>query len=106
MRSLFLCCTLLALATVAGGAGTYQRTRDEKTLVWNDAPKAGESAAWDGDRDPDGYATGFGTLTWYNRKSEVYARYFGNMIHGKFDGAVNAHASKKRRTRCLSKVNE
>src|SRR4029077_12945913 len=32
-----------------------------------------------------------GTLTWYTSNGAVYARYFGNMVRGKFDGMVNVH---------------
>ena len=42
IRSLFVCSALLLFASVAYGAGSYQRTRDGKTLVWNDSPKRGE----------------------------------------------------------------
>jgi len=73
-------------------------------MVWNSDPKPGYVAAWSGDRDRDGYANGFGTVTWYTErqqavtgasKSTVYARYFGNMVQGKFDGEVNAHSKGK-----------
>jgi hypothetical protein len=65
MRSLFVCSALLLFASVAYGAGSYQRTRDGKTLVWNDSPKRGEEATWSGKRDKNGFAAGSGTLTWY-----------------------------------------
>ena len=91
---------MLTLAGVALGDGTYQRTKDGKTLVWNDDPKSGDEAGWSGDRDRNGYAHGFGTLTWYMKKTRsagtaVYARYWGNMVGGKFDGPVNAHSKGK-----------
>jgi hypothetical protein len=86
---------LLATGAFAAGTGDYQRTKDGKTLVWNSAPKPGEEATWFGDRDNEGYATGAGTLTWYTAKGHVYARYFGKMVHGKFNGPVNAHARGK-----------
>src|SRR5947207_1806619 len=103
-RFLFVCGALLGFASAALGDGIYQRTKDGKTMVWNSDPKPGDIAAWSGDRDRDGYANGFGTLTWYRErqqtvtgatKSTVYARYFGNMVHGKFDGPVNAHSKGK-----------
>ena len=78
-------------AGVAFGEGTYQRTKDGKTIVWNNDPKSGDAAAWFGDRDAEGYATKVGTLTWYTSNGAVYARYFGNMVRGKFDGMVNVH---------------
>jgi hypothetical protein len=71
-------------------------------VIWNDNPKHGESAVWSGGRDQEGYATGFGTLTWYRLqtgpetgKATVRGRYFGNMVRGKFEGAVNLHANGK-----------
>ena len=85
--------------TAASADGVYQRTKDGKTLVWNDDPKPGDAATWSGKRDRDGYAVGFGTLTWYSmRQSEpgsketVFASFFGNMIRGKLDGPVNGHS--------------
>lgn len=101
-RSL-LCCTLFLLSVVVGQAeGTYQRTKDGKTFVWNEHPKSGEIATWSGGRDSDGYASGFGTLTWYRTqetgagepKQDLYAYYFGNMARGKFNGPVNAHSKR------------
>ena len=101
-RLLFISTGLLVFATAALADGTYQRTTNGKTTVWNNAPKPGDEATWAGDRDDEGYATGFGTLTWYSTrqedgdtKSTVYARYFGRMVRGKFDGPVNAHAKGK-----------
>ncbi|MEP7014725.1 MAG: hypothetical protein ABI925_04730 [Verrucomicrobiota bacterium] len=94
-RILYFCCATMLFAVEAMAEGSYQRTRDDKTTVWNNAPKAGETSAWNGDRDNEGYATGFGTLTWYTANSDVYARYYGNMIHGKFDGPVNVHSKGK-----------
>jgi hypothetical protein len=90
-RFLFVCGVLLVFAGVAFGAGQYQRTRDDKTTVWNANPKPGDTATWAGGRDSDGYASGFGTLTWYTRAGRVYGRYFGNMVRGKLDGPVNVH---------------
>ena len=86
---------------IASGEGNYQSTRDGKTLVWNNQPKAGDVATWSGARDRDGYARGFGQLTWYTKergfsKPQFYARYWGRMVVGKLEGPVNAHA--KRRT--------
>ena len=100
-RSLFVCGALLAFANVVLSDGTYQRTKNGRTLVWNNHPTPADEAAWWGDRDHEGYARGFGTVTWYRveRKSEtssakpaLYARYWGNMVRGKFEGAVNVHA--------------
>jgi ketosteroid isomerase-like protein len=103
IRSLFVCSALLLFASVAYGAGSYQRTRDGKTLVWNDSPKRGEEATWSGKRDKNGFARGSGTLTWYKveptivtgsnipdarRYAVVINRYSGKMVRGKFKGAV------------------
>ena len=103
IRSLFVCSALLLFASVAYGAGSYQRTRDGKTLVWNNSPKRGEEATWSGKRDRKGFAVGSGTLTWYkvvptietgslipNTRGHVAVvkRYSGKMVHGKFKGAV------------------
>ena len=91
---------LVSLTIVARSEGNYQRTRNGKTLVWNDHPKAGDEATWSGARDRDGYARGFGTLIWYTSepgadKPQLYARYWGNMDRGKFNGPVNVHSKKK-----------
>ena len=103
IRSLFVCSALLLFASVAYGAGSYQRTRDGKTLVWNDSPKRGEEATWSGKRDKNGFAAGSGTLTWYKveptivtgsnipdarRYAVVISRCSGKMVEGKFEGAV------------------
>src|SRR5882724_11027727 len=102
IRSLFVCSAILLFASVAYGAGSYQRTRDGKALVWNASPKRGEEATWSGKRDKNGFAVGSGTLTWYKvvptietgslipdtRHAVVVNRYSGRMVHGKFKGAV------------------
>jgi ketosteroid isomerase-like protein len=101
IRSLFVCSALLVFASVAYGAGSYQRTRDGKTLVWNDSPKRGEEATWSGKRDKKGFAAGSGTLTWYKveptivtgsniprRYAVVINRYSGKMVRGKLKGTV------------------
>jgi hypothetical protein len=89
---------MLLLASVAfalGATGEYTQTRDGKTTVWNGNPKAGESASWAGSRDKDGYATGFGTITWYNADGTESAVYYGNMVNGKLEGPVNAHVGRR-----------
>src|SRR5437868_9688605 len=101
MRFLVVCSGLLLFATVAYGVGSYQRTRDGKTLVWNDSPRSGEELAWSGTRDKHGFATGSGTLTWYKaeptivtgshipdarRQAVVISRFSGKMVRGKFRG--------------------
>jgi len=104
-RFFFVCgALLLVVAGAAFGDGTYHRTRDGKTMIWNDRAKPGDEASWSGDRDREGYATGFGTLTWYtiehkgeggSARSVIDVRYWGNMVRGKFDGPVNAHSKGK-----------
>jgi hypothetical protein len=99
-RSFLVCGTLLlSMATVARG-GSYQPTRNGKSLVWNDHPKAGDEATWSGERDRNGYARGFGRLVWYTKepdssKPQLYARYWGRMVEGKFEGPVNVHSKRK-----------
>jgi hypothetical protein len=96
-RLLVCVCGLLALlfAETAWGEGKYQRTKDGETIVWNEIPKPGDTATWSGSRDTDGYATKVGTLTWYTAKGTVYARFVGNMVHGRFDGPVNGYSRRK-----------
>src|ERR1700687_4802401 len=110
-RWLFLSGALLLLLFADGafGGGTYQRTKDRKTRVWNNYPRPGDAATWSGERDEDGYATGYGTLTWYTAhqrivtgsnipfsKHLVVTRYSGEMIRGKLDGlVVNVDANGK-----------
>lgn len=94
-RFLLSCGALFVFASVALAEGVYQQTKDGKTTLWNNHPTPGEVAAWWGDRDHDGYASGVGTLTWYGATGTVYARYFGNMVRGKFHGPVNAHSKGK-----------
>ena len=84
---------LLVFASAALAEGEYQQTRDSKTMVWNSTPKPGETSSWAGDRDKENYGSGFGDLTWYTADGKVYVRYYGNMVHGKFEGAVNAHTN-------------
>jgi hypothetical protein len=87
-------CALLASVTLAA-AGEYQQTRDGKTAVWNGSPKPGETASWAGARDKEGYATGFGTITWYTAQGAEYATYYGNMVNGKLEGPVNVHTGRR-----------
>jgi ketosteroid isomerase-like protein len=103
IRSVFVCSALLLFASVVYGAGSYQPTKDGKTLVWNESSKRGKEATWSGRRDKNGFATGFGTLTWYQvapttvtgsnipdarRYAVVISRCSGKMVEGKFEGAV------------------
>ena len=99
-RVLWIFCTLLVLAGIARGEGSYQRTRDGRTFVWNNHPNPGDVATWSGARDRDGYARGFGHLAWFTKEREfvrpqLYARYWGRMVDGRFEGPVNAHAKRK-----------
>jgi hypothetical protein len=98
----------VALVSIQGASaapGEYQSTRDGRTKIWNNAPKPGDEGTWVGGRDRDGYASGFGTLSWYagrkqsvkilgvipDEKPPLYARYYGNMVRGKLNGWVNVH---------------
>jgi hypothetical protein len=93
---IFFVCALLAGSSVAFGAtGEYQQTRDGKTTVWNANAKPGESVAWAGSRDKEGYATGFGTITLYSATGTEYAVYYGNMVNGKLEGPVNMHMGRQ-----------
>ena len=99
-RLVFVCGTLLVLVQIARGEGNYQPTKNGRTLVWNNHPKPGDEATWSGGRDRERYARGFGTLIWYTKetgsaKPALYARYWGRMIEGKFNGPVNVHSKKK-----------
>jgi hypothetical protein len=71
-RRLLVYSGLLALLiTGTAFAGRYQRTKDGTTRVWNENPKAGDLVTWSGARDAKGYATGFGTVTWFTPQNEV-----------------------------------
>jgi ketosteroid isomerase-like protein len=120
IRSLFVCGALLLFASVAYGAGSYQRTRDGQTFVWNDSPEPGEEATWSGERDKDGFATGPGILTWYKveptivtgsnildtrRYVVVIGLYSGKMVRGKFKGAVT-YVDANGKTLQVTSVNE
>jgi hypothetical protein len=102
LRFLIFCSALLVMVRGALADGAYQRTKDGKTLIWNSNPKPGDIATWSGRRDAEGYASGFGTLSWYSaanisadNKPVLYGRYFGNMVRGKWHSQVNAHARGK-----------
>jgi hypothetical protein len=99
-RFLFVALLLFAHGAYAAG-GRYERTKDGQTRVWNISPKPGEAAAWSGDRDADGYATGYGTIIWYktDRKTQTgsflpratyipFVRYSGKMVRGKLEGQI------------------
>ena len=113
-RCLFVCTTLLLFANGAYGGGTYQRTRDRRTLIWNNSPRRDHEATWSGKRDSNGFAAGYGTLTWYKVQPAIVTgsnipsargravgavvinRFSGKMVRGKFDGpVVNVDASGK-----------
>lgn len=104
---------LLSLLLFAHSAnadgGVYQRTKDGKAMVWNNYPLPGDAATWSGDRDLDGYATGYGTLIWSRSEQKIVTgssipiskhiavtSYSGMMIQGKLDGpVVNVDANGK-----------
>ena len=102
VRIVFIFVLLLFLSDRVSAEGSYVRTKDRKTLVWTNYPRQGETVKWSGRRDKQGYAIGFGTLTWYKADSSslktgsfipfgrhvATSRFSGNMVHGKLDGAV------------------
>jgi hypothetical protein len=111
MRWIFVYGAMLLLCAhgAYAGGGKYQRTKDGKALVWNNHPLPGDAATWSGDRDPEKYATGYGTLTWSRRENKSrtgsnipipqhieLTRYSGMMIRGRLDGpVVNVDANGK-----------
>ena len=90
---MLLSAALLICASSSFAEGEFQQAKDGKTLIWNGTPKPGETVTWDGDRDKENYATGFGALTWYTANGTVYGLYYGNMVHGKLEGPVNVHTN-------------
>ncbi len=112
IRTSLVCSVLLLFASVASGAGSYQRTKDGKTLVWTDSTEPRQYATWSGKRDKKGFATGSGTLTWYKVKPTITTgslipdtrsgpvvakRYSGRMVHGKLvGGGTRADSAGKR----------
>ena len=116
-RQLFVHSGLLALLmTGTAFAGRYQRTEDGTTRVWNENPKAGDLVTWSGARDAKGYATGYGTVTWFNpqngletgshisrqRHYTVSRSESGMMVHGKFEEASATAEPKKKEPRDIS----
>jgi hypothetical protein len=109
-RILSVCAVaLIAVHAATAAPGEYQSTRDGRTKIWNNNPKPGDEGTWVGGRDGDGYASGFGTLSWYSGKKQsvkilgvipdekppLYARYYGNMVRGKLNGLVNVHTKRE-----------
>ena len=108
-RRWLLLCGFLFLLCASGaeaGRGVYQRTKDNKCIIWNPDPKHDETATWSGEREKR-YASGPGTLTWYKieRKFAIgsrhpiekfieAARWSGNMVRGKFEGPVESVDAK------------
>lgn len=107
-RQPFVYSALLALLFGSAAlAGQYQKTKDGKTIVWNEDHKPGDWVSWSGKRDADGYATGYGTLIWYTPSEDavetgsnlprkhyrVSSSVSGTMVHGKFGEASPATTS-------------
>ena len=86
-RTILLCAAAVILAANGADAARYQKTKDGKTLVWNSLRGVAQDVTWTGARDPNGYATGQGTLTWYRLGGFVNS-YTGKMVRGKFEGPV------------------
>lgn len=89
------------MASGAFAGGAYQQTKRGKILIWNEHPNSDEMAKWSGRRDKNGYATGYGTLTWYRLEAPsktgshipftrpvIISRYSGKMVKGKLEGDV------------------
>lgn len=108
---------LALLITGTAFAGRYQQTKDNKTRVWNENPRPGDLVTWSGAGDAKGYATGYGTVTWFRPQNEVEtgsgmlawlrhitrqrhyvvsSRKSGTMVHGKFDEASPVAEAKKK----------
>lgn len=101
-RLLLICTALLLFANGSrADDGRYQLAKDGKTFVWNNRPRPNDAASWSGKRDEDGYATGYGTLTWYLSEKKIVtgsnlpttkhvatSSYSGKMVDGKFEGLV------------------
>jgi ketosteroid isomerase-like protein len=100
-RLFFACLAVLLLANGTHASGRYRFAEDGETLIWSDYPKSNHEATWSGDRDANGYASGYGTVTWYRvernfiigsiipgAKRTVVARYSGKMKEGKLGGQV------------------
>jgi hypothetical protein len=95
---------LLAISSGSVLAGIYQRTRHTHILVWNDQPTSFQEVTWSGGKDAAGYASGYGTVTWFapdkppttgsslpsRRKMVVVRSVTGTMEHGKFVDSTNA----------------
>jgi hypothetical protein len=95
---------LLAAMGGTAFAGIYQRTRHTHAKVWNDQPTSFQEVTWSGGKDGAGFATGYGTLTWYapekppttgsnipnRRRMVVTASYSGTMVRGKFVGPTTS----------------
>jgi hypothetical protein len=82
--------------TQISGRGRYQKTADGQAYVWNNYPKPEDEAAWKGDTDPEGRATGRGTLAWY-KNGALVSSYLGTMLEGKWNGfVVNLDADGKK----------
>ena len=84
---ILVCASLIFLFANAASAARYQRTKDGKTLVWNNLRGVAQEVTWSGLSDLNGYATGEGTLTWYRLGGFVNS-YTGKMVRGKFEGPV------------------
>jgi hypothetical protein len=71
LKGFVLAGALLLCASGVYGDGGYQNTIGRRGLVWRDDVNAENAATWSGQRDEDGYATGYGTLTWYRLDQRI-----------------------------------
>lgn len=76
------------VASLKKGQRGYMLTHEGDALIWNNSFQPGDQALWNGDVDSEGYARGFGRLSWYKNGRFQYS-YTGNMRRGKLDGSVD-----------------
>ena len=97
-----LCLSWIALASLYAGPG-YRYASGHKVLIWNDLPAQDSIVTWSGARDDQGYATGPGTLSFFQENWAKYTtgsniphgkpvlvrKLTGTMVKGKFTGMVS-----------------
>lgn len=87
VRCLAAALVLAALPHSLHAEGRWQRSTDG-CLIWNEAPRAGETISWSGPCVAD-KAEGAGTAVWSysERGRQVQVRYQGEMRAGRLEGA-------------------
>lgn len=79
--SIFVLAAVLACSQTH--AGEYIREQSQNSLIYDPNPAPGEVGYWSGSKDSNGYATGFGVLTWHKNGVTVSA-YEGTKVRGKW----------------------